>query len=211
MSDCPYPTFTKQQKEAVKGLLMGDGCICDESKNPRLKVTNITKEYLEYLNSLFGYFSTGYRVAKTPEESASIEKPNQINNPKVENYSKIYEWSTRSLPELKEFDWYKTGKKVWPDNINLTPTCLKHWFCGDGTWNNSGYRNYISIAMNNESENTEKVTSYFENVDIPTPSNYAKTNGVCIAQFTTDDSKELWEYMGSPPSGFEYKWPKKYQ
>ena len=210
MSDCSYPSLTQKQKEVITGILMGDGCICDTSKNPRLKVTNTSEKYLQYLDELFGCLSSGYHVSKTPEESAAIKKPHSETS-NVENCSTIYEWSTRSLPELKEFSWYSSGKKVWPDDIDLTPTTLKHWFCGDGTWNNSGYRNYIAIAMKNERENTEKVTSYFENVNIPSPSNYATTNGVCIAQFTTKDSSTLWEYMGDPIDGFEYKWPSEYR
>lgn len=213
LSSCEYPTVTEHQKEVVKGLMMGDGCLDRCSKNPRLSVTSISQNYLKYLNDVFGNLSCGYSVAKTPEESAKISADSGFSDGNVENHSTIYKWTSRTLPCLKEFDWYtgEDGKKVWPEDLSLTPTTLKHWFCGDGTWNNNGYRSYLSIAMNNERGNTEKVSKYFERVGLPTPSNYAKVEDGCIAQFTQPDSKELWQYMGEPLPDFEYKWPERFQ
>jgi len=70
--------------------------------------------------------------------------------------------------------------------------------------------------MANEIENTEKVGQMFENVGLPSPSNYnisERKDGseTCNAQFTVDQSKELWEYMGEPLPDFEYKWPRRFR
>jgi len=100
---------------------------------------------------------------------------------------------------------------VWPEKIELTPTVLKHWYCGDGNWNNGSCNNSIQISMANEKENTDKITQMFINVGLPAPSNYNISGKRCAAQFTVEQSKELWEYMGEPLPDFEYKWPEQYR
>jgi len=104
---------------------------------------------------------------------------------------------------------------VWPEDIELTPTVLKHWYCGDGHWHNSEANNCISIAMANEISNTNKIDEIFRNVGIQAPSNYSSSERkggsfTCNADFTVEQSKELWEYMGKPLPDFEYKWPERY-
>lgn len=218
-SDCEYPTLTQKQREITTGLLMGDGRICrQEFRNPVISLEMITKEYLQYVDEKFGVLGTGVSITRTAEESA--EQMRNINfraNAEAKNYSDVYGWYSRTNPEFEEFaDWYSTGKKVWPEDIKLTPTVLKHWYCGDGHWDNSGTNNYIQISMSNELKNTDKVDKLFENAGLPSPNNYRiceRKDGTlkCDARFTVSQSKELWEYMGNPLPGFEYKWPKDFK
>jgi len=187
-SDCDYPNITYKQHQVITGLLMGDGYV--ESRNtPRLRATMVSNNYLQYLENLFGKLSNGVKLS---------EKGN-------EKYQDKYTWSI-SHPSLQKYrDWYNSGKKVWPEDLILTPTVLKHWYCGDGT----KHRNTIVIAMWNENERTKKVSNIFERSGLPSPSNYNinQEKSVCDAQFTVDQSKELWKYMGEPLPDFEYKWP----
>lgn len=211
------PTLSSHQKEIVTGLLMGDGCLNRSSTNPRLKVEMISPNYLKYLDDIFGCLSTGVSLTMTAKESAKHNRDSGFSpNANSENYSDKYIWNTRCHPELYQFNWYKTGEKVFPDDIELTPTVLKHWYCGDGHWDNTGQNSHISICMLNEVENTDKVDQYFRNVGLPEPSNYNirydKSGNIdCDAQFTKKQSRELWEYMGEPLPDFEYKWPEEYR
>jgi len=213
-SSCERPNFTDHQREIITGLLMGDGFI-DKSggKNPLLRCEMISPNYLEYIDNKFGIFGKGVSLEKTAEENAKENRNSGFHpNAKKENYSDTYLWRSMRHPEIQEFtDWYSTGKKVWPSDIELTPTVLKHWYCGDGHWNNSRSQNYIKIAMANEVENIDKVNKMFENVGLPSPSNYAISGTHCNAEFTVEQSKELWEYMGEPLPDFEYKWPEQYR
>jgi len=193
---------------------MGDGCIHTGSKNPYLLVKMISPNYLEYVADKFGVLGSDVSLKHTEAESARRNRDSGFSpNAKAENYSDKYKWQSICHPELQEFaDWYSSGEKVWPDDIELTPTVLKHWYCGDGYWNNSGTNNRIKIAMANEIDNTDKVDQMFRNIGLPVPSNYAiseRNNGSkkCDAEFTVEQSKELWEYMGEPLPDFEYKWP----
>jgi hypothetical protein len=129
----------------------------------------------------------------------------------------MYRWRSRNLPELHQYaDWYSSGEKVWPADIDLTPTTLKHWYCGDGTYDNHNTSNHIKIAMSNEVDNTDKVEQLFENAGLPAPSNWdinkrPPGGRICNARFTVDQSYELWEYMGEPLPDFAYKWPESYR
>jgi len=202
------PEFTQQQKEIITGLLMGDGCINRGGKKPRLTSNMISPNYLKYIDDIFGCLSTGVSLKLTAKENARKDRNSRFNaNAEAKNYSNIYNWKTRRHPDLQQWaDWYSTGEKLWPENIELTSTVLKHWYCGDGNWENSGTSNRIKISMENEMENIEKVFSMFINSGLPKPSTYSGHKIV----FTVDKSKELWEYMGEPLPDFKYKWPEKY-
>jgi len=217
LSECSHPPLTDRQREITVGLLMGDGCLGRCNKNPFLTCGMISPNYLEYLDEQFEILGTGVSLKETAEARAKQNRDSGFSpDAKAKNYSDVYQWQTRSHPELHEFNWYTTGEKVWPETIDLTPTVLNHWFSGDGHWDNSGSHNRIRITLSNEVENQEKVDKIFENSGLPSPSNYSiskREDGsrTCNAEFTVEQSKELWQYMGDPLPDFEYKWPKMYR
>ena len=203
------PELTQKQLEITTGLLMGDGSINPSSKNCHLETEMISPNYLEYLDNIFGCLGTGVRLKKTAAESAKENRDRGFDpNAKEKNYSDVYIWKTRNHPKFNEFrDWYSTGEKVWPENIELTPTVLKHWYVGDGYYHDKNTQNCISICTVNEIENVEKISQYFTNVGLPEPSNYTAKKAV----WTVEDSYTLWDYMGEPLPDFEYKWPEEYR
>jgi len=213
-SSCEHPSFNSHQNEIITGLLMGDGTINKgrDGSNPRLQVEMTSPKYLYHVNEQFGILGCSVQLSMTGEESAKKTRDSGFSpRAKPKNYDDLYVWRSRSHPELNNFiEWYETGRKVWPNSINLTPTVLKHWYCGDGSWNNTNSNNFIHISMWNEVENREKVNRMFENVGLPSPSNYNIHEKRCSAEFTVSQSKELWEYMGEPLPDFEYKWPDRY-
>lgn len=214
-SKCGYILMPSNMIEVVKGTLMGDGSIdTKSSKNPNLIVVNTKKEYLDFLDNLFGQFSRGVRLYKSAEKSAKGEYIGS-NNP--ENYSDIYAFKTMSHPQLSTFSsWYDDSGKTFPSNLKLTPTSLKHWFTNDGTYDTSGSQDRILIAASNELENEGKLRSYFKDANIPEFSTFntskRKSGGYRVNLiWTKDDSQELFKYMGNPLPGFEYKWPERFK
>lgn len=211
-------SFTDKQKQIIAGLTMGDGHISEKHKNPHIVCNMSSPNYLKFLDREFGILSNGVTFLTTAEENAKRDRCSGFNlNAKSENYSDMYRWKCKTHPELEEFaEWYSTGRKIWPQDIELTPIVLKHWYCGDGCRDISKSKGSIEISMANEINNLEKVNQIFENVELPAPSNYninkRKSGGRrCSAQWTVDQSKELWEYMGEPLPDFEYKWPEQYR
>jgi hypothetical protein len=201
---------------------MGDGYIDKEGdQNPRLRCTMITKEYLEYLDDVFGILSTGVKLHQTAKELVKENIERGFNTKaKIENYHDLYRWQTISMSQLDIIsEWYDSGEKVWPKDIDLTSTVLKHWYVGDGCYINKNSKDYIKIALANEVDNKEKVYNYFKEVGLPEPDNWdiseRNDGGMnCSVEWNKDKSKELLEYMledgyGIPP-GFEYKWPEEF-
>jgi len=212
------PKFTQHQKEVITGLLMGDGCISTSNKNPYIVCNMTSPNYLKYIDEIFSILGNGVRLSKTSRKSAKEDRESEFNiNGSEDDYSDVYSWQSRSHPTLNNWaEWYSTGKKVWPEDIELTPTVLKHWYCGDGTWESRGTSNCISFAVANEIDNTDKIDKLFTNVGMPSPSNYNKSkrnDGTfkCNAVFTVNGSHDLWEYMGEPLPDFHYKWPEQYR
>jgi len=213
---CSEPLLSQNQKEIITGCLMGDRYVDYTDKNPSFGIIVCNEEYLEYLDEIFGVFTTGVRVENTAQES--VEKAHKYNfrpNAKVENYSEQYILSTRNLEQIKEFaDWYSSGNKVFPENIKLTPIVLKHWYVCDGSYQikEESKRGNIIISMNNEREFKDKIESYFEKyvgVSVDRWREYKTDKGRidCSAVFHADTTEQLLEYMGSPLPGFKYKWP----
>jgi hypothetical protein len=213
------PELTQKQLEITTGLLMGDGYIYANTKNAELRVEMISSNYLEYLDNIFGCLGRGLSMTLTAVESAKNNRDTGFSpNAKEENYSDVYQWETRVHPKFNEFrEWYSSGKKVWPEDIELTPTVLKHWYVGDGHYHNSRSHNHIQISVSNEVKNTEKVFKYFSNVGLPQPSNHhiseqiKSENKKCDIVWGIEESYELWDYMGEPLPDFEYKWPDQYR
>ena len=183
-----YPKITDKQHQIITGLLMGDGWV-HSRKTPRLQATMVSENYLYYLSNSFGKLSNGVKLREEGDK----------------NYKDKYTWSF-SHPHLQKYrDWYSSGEKIWPEDLNLTPTVLKHWYCGDGT----KHRNTIVISMWNEHKRLDKASKIFENSGLPSPSNYNinEEKSTCDAQFTVKQSEIIWDYMGEPLPDFGYKWP----
>jgi len=209
---------SEKQFEVAKGVMMGDGCLNTQYANAYIQIETITKNYLEYLNNIFGELSTGVKKIYTAKEQAKRARESNLNKDAVEeNYNDVYRLNTRHHPKFNQLDWSTSSEsKVWPSDIELTPTVLKHFYACDGNWHNSSSANHIQFAASNELGNEKKINKIFSNSGLPTPSNYSKTKrkdgSVKLdIQFSADDSEKLWQYMGEPLPDFEYKWPERFQ
>jgi hypothetical protein len=201
-SDECTPFISDYQHQVITGLLMSDGNIQKVgNRNPTFRCTmkRSSHRYLEYLDEeIFPFLGVG------------VEKV-------VRSGDKLSRFYTRSNPNLKEYyKWYSTGEKVWPcDDIELTPTTMKHLFVGDGTYNTTTTHQYAVIIAGNEYHRREDVKDMFSALDFGfTINSYyddEKYNGQHMTiQFTKEGTKELFDYMGEPLPSFEYKWPKYY-
>lgn len=208
-SNCKYPDLSKEQKEVLTGALMGDGYIDHQNGcNPFFECQSTTKEYLKYFDNIFGKLSNGISVFRTQKESyeSAINSSSYFIGNK-DNYSTVYRFRTKTNPKFKEFsNWYSSGSKVWPNNINLTPTILKNWYCCDGHFSNKNSNRQLIISAENEIGNIEKIERIFSESRLPKPNSYSSGNLV----WNVEGSEKLFKYMGSPLPGFNYKWPNNY-
>lgn len=204
-SSCDYPKLSNFQHEVVAGVLMGDGYINDNNKNPRLQVNMISKEYLRYLDEIFPVVGTGVSLKRTGKENASLSRQSDFfSTVNEEEYNDQYRWQTLTNPAFDEYKgWYDSGEKVFPDNVNLTPTTLKHWYCCDGSLCKRGSYYRMKIAISNEFDNKDKIRTLFTDSGLPEPK---FVSGKDI-RWNKQESREIIDYMGQPLPDFKYKWP----
>lgn len=201
------PEITDTQMEILRGVVMGDGTVDKASVNPSVTVKMITKDYLQYLDTIFGDLSRGVNLVATAAEHAAEMRDSGFRpDADEENYSDVYKWSTRCHPQLSELtNWYSSGTKVFPKDIELTPNVLTNWYVCDGHWANDGTKDYITISMVNEREDKEKIESMFERSGLPLPSRWSSGKDVFYAAWDKSGTDTLFEYMNGPINGFEYK------
>lgn len=209
---CPYPDLTDKQEDILTGLMMGDGSARRNGKSSLIQVQMINKEYLEYVDSMFPKFGCDVRMSKDAEASALENRKSGFReNAKEENYSDVYRWFTRTGPMFDKYvEWYTDGGKYFPESLSLTPTVLKHWFCCDGHY--ASRYNCVKISCSNERNNKRKIKSYFSEAGLPEPSRWEESTTKrnehrCSVAWTSDDAKQMFDYMGSSIPGFEHKWP----
>jgi len=217
-SKCDYPEISKEQKEVIAGILMGDGTVSafGENSNPKLSCGMINKEYLEYLNEeVFPILGNKVFLKRSGEEQATWHRESGFRpGADASKYQDIFAWYTRNHPGLDEFaDWYSSGEKVFPNDLEMTPLVMKHWFVGDGHFETNEYSiGRVSISTSNELNNKSKIGRYFTSIGFDdfywkTSERQDGTKSGSI-NFSTELTEDIFDYMGEPLPGFEYKWPK---
>jgi len=163
---------------------MGDGSINhNDGHTPRMKVEMVNREYLEWLSSTLS--------------------PLCGDVTEWEDTYCLYTTRSDCLESLQ--NWYNSGEKIFGD-ITLTPTVLKHWYVCDGNLEEQSNGSRIRLAIWNERSRTDDIISLFTEQNLPEPT-IVTGNSYCNAQFTQEETKELFRYIGEPVHGFESKWP----
>ena len=119
--------LSKTQKEILVGLLLGDGLLELQHKNPRLKIDHSLKQK-EYVDWLYFQF-----------EGFCDQKPRQLDRVDSRNGKIYYHYlfSTRSTAVLGEYFrmFYIAGKKTLPKNLTVllkSKLSLAVWYMDDG-------------------------------------------------------------------------------
>lgn len=215
-SVCSYPEILDDKIDIITGIMMSDGTVNgkNSSRNPCIQVVSSTREYLEYLDTTFGAISASSpSLHMTAEEVAEgLRNTGFSEDAESDDCNDVYRWTTRRHPGISTFeDWYQTGEKVWPEDIELSPLTLKHLFVGDGDHHPNQGSNHIRINISNEAGNEKKINSMLNRIGFDTPYwDYQKRSDgsiICKIEFTKSQSEKMWGYMGEPLPGFEYKWP----
>lgn len=124
--------LTPYINDVIIGELLGDGSIYPSgTTSGGFTYSTSRKKYLEWLY-LQIFKKSGIDIMNEGIKE-SIIKPkkgfSQIND------SISYKARTLSYLQFGEFrkKWYPDGEKIVPDDINITPTILLHWYLGDGS------------------------------------------------------------------------------
>lgn len=191
------PGISEHQHELLTGHMMSDASYRAEKGNPAVRWLMSNEEYVAWLDDELGWLSIGYSLDRTAEQSAEYQGGD------VSNYKDLYVGRTVRHPELERYSWYSSGDKRYPD-VELTPTVLKTWYCGDGGlgWPSvEGAAANAKIGCYNEKDRPEFLLSLFEGTPFE-PSVY--DDGRIV--FSIEQTDELLSWMGEAPPGYEYKW-----
>ena len=192
-------------------MILGDGYINDpgeRAKNCRFGAQMINKVFLEHLSEELNPFSKGVSHRLSAEDSAQKHRDRGFNpDADSSNYSDIWLYSSTTHPDLNEIRewWYPDGTKSFPEGLDLTPTVVKYWYAGDGslywdTRNTETRQPHLEFGVNNEMHRPEYLEALFES------KGFSATLTSNKLHFTADSTRRLLDWMGDPPSGFEYKW-----
>lgn len=210
--DCSAPKMTERQKEIATGVFMGDGTMQGPEYSRFFRVAMTNRPFLEWFDRQFGVLTTGVRKGQTPEYQASSQHKSKGGSYDAENYQQQWYVSSRSVSSFQRFDsWYsgKNGKKKFPEELELTPMVVKMWYVTDG-WldDNNGHnsRPYAKISCMNEiayGDGGENIIQMFENAGFTT---HADKKDLLLY---ANETEKFFDWIGSPPPGFDYKWPDK--
>jgi len=213
-SNCDYQPLTKRQHQVITGLVLGDASatLPHNCRYPCVMTMMSTRTYLLHLsNKIFPVLSGGVSVGRTPQEGARAARQSGFRpDADAGNYSTMYQFRLFSHPGIEKYrNWYSTGKKVFPSDLELTPTSLKHYFVGDGTFDETDHS--VSICISNERDNRGKIVNMFERAGFTDFEWYRisrkEWKDEAGVRFRKEGTENFFDYVGDPPPGFAYKWP----
>jgi len=217
-NNCDYPKLNEHQRDVLTGILMGDGSInlSKGNQNPRFRIDMYEPSlpYLNYLSSkIFPVITTSVSEGETAK--SSCERNSNTIEKNLKRSHDMYYLSSRRMPFIKEYEeWYINGHKFWPcEDINMNPTIFKHLYVGDGHLYKKSESYYISIAANDQYEIIDEVVSMFNDVGLnPNIVTHDRRDRIDVEiRFNKDDTESIFNWIGEPLPGFEYKWPEKYR
>jgi len=197
---CTGPELSSYQRELIEGMLLGNGWLTYGNKHPKLEVAMTNKTFIEWLMKELGYICTGNAFVDD-------EKTNITGG--VTRVRKVYKIQTHTLESLRKYKnwlddiWRKGGR-----SLEITPLKLKLWYVSNGSIARvDGGCHAVIFETGVENEN--QLESVFDSIDIEftRATNFDKSVSSDHLRFSRPESQKLWDYMGVPLPGFEYKWP----
>lgn len=182
--------LNKHTLDIITGSLLSDGCITKgyNAKNYHYTHFSIHEEYIDYL-----IYDMNINLSK------HIYKPRKIGIYMSKGGFYINSKYSVSFAEIKML-WYKNGKKIVPNNIELNPTVLLHWYLGDG---NISKENGIELCTDAFDEKSMDILlQKLFDLDFLPRKTY--NNRIIIPNKRV---MEFLKYIGkSPVTCFNYKW-----
>lgn len=185
--------ITGTLRNILDGLIAGDGSLWHEDAASHYSHGDSYLEHIDWLVQLLADhgLETNTRWVTDGEDWTA------------------YHFHTRAYRELEEFNdrWYDENGKRLPPDFELSPTTLKLWYVGDGSYipqqKNSTHNAIIySDTFVNEKDRLERMFADKLDIDVT----YMQ-KGIYIP---AGDHKIFFDYMAESdlePAGYDYKFP----
>ncbi len=177
------------QVEIINGELLGDGSLSMSKgyKNARFQWGGCSYEHGEFLHLALSKFAGCF----IPDRQ----------------YWKITSKAAKAFTELRQ-KWYPNGKQEVPEDIELTPTVVRHFYIGDGNLRKrKNRRPSIRLFVNNYNNTSlEILLTKFMSLGF-NPKLQSATSGFAL-YLPTKETNKFFDYVGTCPFNFyQYKWP----
>jgi len=128
----------QELRALVDGLMLGDGHI-DRKGLLRLSQARVRRGWLTDLAERLAGIGASSRIVRLPARTRVLDK-REIRS--TEGHL-LY---TPAYVELKaeRRRWYPRGKKIVPEDVDLSPLALAYWLCGDGTYDKNGLLSFCT-------------------------------------------------------------------
>jgi hypothetical protein len=200
-----YYTLANDQEffQIINGELLGDGCVTKDKRGYcSFNYCTSNKEHIKELHSYIAKKTNSQsRIYQNKQKSrlydGRIFKENVINQ-FIINHAVFRDFYSR---------WYYAGKKVVPNDIELTPLVTRHWYIGDGSISTVGSP-VITLYTNSFSEDeVNLLVNKLIDVGIRAKRNFAlKSKKQYSIRISGINVFVCLEYIGAPAVGYEYKW-----
>ena len=176
-------------------MLLGDGFLMDHRKNPKLEVEMTNKTFIEWLKEELGYICTGTVSVNDSEGTGVCEGF---------NVKKSYTIWTHSLESLRKYrNWLDDIWTEGGESLETTPLKLKLWYVSNGNINRGGRGGCHAQINTGRVKSDNQLENVFDSIGME----FTRAKWGNRLNFTVSESQKLWDYMGDPLPGFEYKWP----
>ncbi len=197
--------LTQDAKDFIYGELLGDMHMRSQGgKSAHIQYASKYRDYVEWLSATL----KGYGV----EQVGKIRAYKHSYNDKCP-IREYYYYSSLTYYDLYAIlrMFYPNGKKIIPENLNLSPLVLRQWYIGDGTVGRArqtpGTRDFI--VLNTQGFNpldvqmvTMKINDIGIRVAYQPANNVIAIKGCSVVDFL--------DYIGPCPIGcYAYKWATK--
>lgn len=182
-ASCSYPEIENEKIELIEGLLYGDGHITNPSHNSRFEINMINGSFINNLESELGWLCSS--TQKIEKDGNNVFRLQTVSHPKFN--------------ELRD-EWYEDGKVLPLDD--LTPKKIKMWYVSDGSLKQGKYPLITNWANDDQKD---EIVSKLNNIGMDvTPQIEGGGQGYA---YVLTNREHFFNYLGSAPDGFKYKWP----
>ena len=208
-------SITNNEKEIIMGELLGDGNLTKPYNNLNCNTFyrhgNKHKEYIEWLililpNLRWTEIITKKHLTKNNKEYFSYHTNSKIHKELNDIYYKFY-----SFDDKKQ----KNVKKI-PEDIEITPLILRHWYLGDGclSWGklkSKGIwkikkRRFPSITISCQGHSNSTLLKYIEQLKTKNIT-FTLVNNGAIMRLKSNSFESFFKYIGECPINcYNYKW-----
>jgi|APSaa5957512622_1039677.scaffolds.fasta_scaffold07105_4 transposase-like protein len=120
----------------VDGLLLGDGSIERGGVGSRLRLNQCVKNrpWVDMVGAAFTSLGIEWREVRGASGIVEIAGQSYTRSPSYGVRTRSYTYFTQERDR-----WYPGGEKRVPEDVNLSPTSIAHWYFGDGMVGSKGY------------------------------------------------------------------------